>query len=182
MALKVECKLKATKFMVDCSVQKTCADMRGPLNAIRRASSEVELQLCLRIDYHHTNTNNLVESWHKTLKRQHLGYERDLHADDLICLLQGVVDVDFRATHFKITHGLQPIVLSQYGKANKAKAMALAFDVAGNMVSKEAEQFKRILKFHRTRKKYGGSANVDRCIRHKVRAMQAYETCIKVKQ
>ncbi|KAG0272366.1 hypothetical protein BGZ97_010990, partial [Linnemannia gamsii] len=117
--------------------------MRGSLNAIRRASSEDELQakwrafqnsfplatklisyldkqwmvpkklvkwaLYLRENYQHTNTNNLVESWHKTLKRQHLGYERDLRADDLVCLLQGVVDVDFRTTHFKITHGLQPL-------------------------------------------------------------------------
>jgi len=37
---------------------------------------------------------------------------------------------------------LQPIVLSKYDKANKAKAMAPAFDVASNMVSEEAEQFK----------------------------------------
>ncbi|KAF9079428.1 hypothetical protein BGX23_004124, partial [Mortierella sp. AD031] len=176
--------------------QNTCTAMRGPLNAIRRASSEVELQvkwntfrnlfpfatkmtsylekqwmvpkklakwvLYLRENYQHTNTNNLVESWHKTLKRQHLGYERDLRADDLVCLLQGVVDVDFRTIHFKITHGLQPIVLSKYDKANKAKAMALAFDVASNMVSEEAEQFKfLVVSFTEPNKKYSVSANVD---------------------
>jgi hypothetical protein len=52
------------------------------------------------------------------------------------------VDVDFRTTHFKITHGLQPLVLSQYDKDKRAKAVALPFDVASNMVSEVAEQFK----------------------------------------
>ncbi|KAK3804606.1 MAG: hypothetical protein JOS17DRAFT_670160, partial [Linnemannia elongata] len=236
--LKDECKLKATKFMVDCSVAetealdqsfrahdvyycsfhvgqawerrmrlhhdvskevKTCADMRGPLNAIRSASSEVDLQvkwntfqnlfpfatklitylekqwmvpkklakwvLYFRENYQHTNTNNLVESWHKTLKRQHLGYERDLRADDLVCLLQGVVDVDFRTTHFKITHGLQPIVLSQYDKANKAKAMALAFDVASNMKYSISANVDSMLLFSCTCAEY---------IRHKVPCKHMY--------
>ncbi|KAF9142524.1 hypothetical protein BG015_000793, partial [Linnemannia schmuckeri] len=133
--------------------------MREPLNVIRCATSEIELQakwnnfkslfplatklisylekqwmvlkklakwaLYLRENYQDTNTNNLVESWH-----------------DLVCLLQGVVDVDFRTAHFKITHGVQPMVFSQYEKAKKAKVLALAFDVVSNMVSEAAELFK----------------------------------------
>ncbi|KAF9079089.1 hypothetical protein BGX23_005099, partial [Mortierella sp. AD031] len=98
--------------------------------------------LYLRENYQHTNTNNLVESWHKTLKRQHLGYERDLRGDDLICLLQGVVDIDFRTSHFKIVNGLQPMPLSEYDKSIKAKAMALSFDDAKVMTSELIEERK----------------------------------------
>ncbi|KAK3836266.1 MAG: hypothetical protein J3R72DRAFT_450473 [Linnemannia gamsii] len=57
--------------------------------------------LYLREDYQHINTNNLVESWHATLKRQHMEHIRDMRGDDLIHLLTGVVDIDFRTHHFK---------------------------------------------------------------------------------
>jgi len=96
-------------------------------------------------NYQHTNTNNLVESWHKTLKRQHLGHERDLRADDLVCLLQGVVDIDFRTSHFKVVHGLQPIPLSDYDKDIRAKAMALEFENAKNMVTEMIEEEGKVL-------------------------------------
>ncbi|KAF9579394.1 hypothetical protein BGW38_004359, partial [Lunasporangiospora selenospora] len=81
------------------------------------------------------NTNNLVESWHKTFKRQYLGFARDLRPDDLVFLLQGVVDIDFRTTYYKITRGLQPITLSESAAARKAKAMDIPFFWARLMVT-----------------------------------------------
>ncbi|KAG0365627.1 hypothetical protein BGX24_004036 [Mortierella sp. AD032] len=98
-----------------------------------------------RENYQHINTNNLVESWHKTLKRQHLGYERDLRGDDLIHLLQGVVEIDFRTLHFKAVHGLEPMVLSEYDRGVKAKAMKLQFEHAKNMVTEIMEDGKVVL-------------------------------------
>lgn len=86
--------------------------------------------------------NNLVESWHKTLKRQHLGYERDLRGDDLIHLLTGVVDIDFRTHHYKVVHGLEPMALSEYDRSVKAKALELPFDATKNMVSEINEDKK----------------------------------------
>lgn len=83
-----------------------------------------------------------MESWHKTLKRQHLGSERDLHPDDLIFLLQGVVDIDFRTIYFKIINKLLPTWLSEYDVKRKAKAMALPFDVAEGMVTAKVDDNK----------------------------------------
>lgn len=80
----------------------------------------------------------MVESWHKTFKRQYLGFRRDLRADDLIFLLQGTVDIDFRTTYYKISRGLQPITLSKTAKARKAKAMIIPFIHAKDMVSEPA--------------------------------------------
>ena len=74
-----------------------------------------------------------------------MGYERDLRGDDLICLLQGVVDIDFRTSHFKIVNGLQPMPLSEYDKSIKAKAMALSFADAKVMTSELIEE-RRVLK------------------------------------
>jgi len=75
-----------------------------------------------------------VESWHKTFKRQYLGYTRDLRPDDLVFLLQGSVDIDFRTSYYKISRGLQPITLSESAAARNAKAMALPFVDAKDMV------------------------------------------------
>ncbi|KAF9185107.1 hypothetical protein BGZ50_003272, partial [Haplosporangium sp. Z 11] len=74
-------------------------------------------------------------SWHKALKKQHLGSERDLRPDDLIFLLQGVVDIDFRTTYLMIANRLQPIRLSEYDAKRKAKAMELPIEVAKDMIT-----------------------------------------------
>lgn len=71
-----------------------------------------------------------------------MGYERDLRGDDLIHLLQGVVEIDFRTHHFKVVHGLEPIVLSEYDKGIKMKAMALPFENAKDMVTEINEDRK----------------------------------------
>jgi len=84
----------------------------------------------------------LVESWHKTFKSQYLGYARDLRSDDLVFLLQGSVGIDFRITYFKISRGLQPIALSEYAAARKAKAMALPFVDAKDMVTEVFQEKK----------------------------------------
>jgi len=76
-----------------------------------------------------------VESWHKTFKKQYLGYTRDLRPDDLVFLLQGSVDIDFRTTYYKISHGLQPITLSEHAMARKKKATALPFVDAKDMIT-----------------------------------------------
>jgi hypothetical protein len=69
------------------------------------------------------------------LKKQHLGSERDLRPDDLIFLLQGVVDIDFRTTYFKIANKLLPIRLSEYDAKRKAKAMESPIEIAKDMVT-----------------------------------------------
>ncbi|KAK3819330.1 MAG: hypothetical protein J3R72DRAFT_497555, partial [Linnemannia gamsii] len=92
--------------------------------------------LYLREDYQHINTNNLVESWHATLKRQHMEHIRDMRGDDLIHLLTGVVDIDFRTHHFKVIHGLEPIALSEYDKAIKEKATVLPLAASKDMIAK----------------------------------------------
>ncbi|KAI7821858.1 hypothetical protein BC939DRAFT_454699 [Gamsiella multidivaricata] len=90
----------------------------------------------------HINTNNLVESWHKTCKRQYLGYKRDLRPDDLIFLLQGTVDIDYRTSYYRISRGLQPLTLSEAALARRAKAMALPFVDAKDMVSEPSQDGK----------------------------------------
>ena len=60
---------------------------------------------------------------------------RDMRGDDLIHLLIDVVDIDFRTHHFKIVHGLESIVLSEYDKAIKEKAMALPLAASKDMIA-----------------------------------------------
>jgi hypothetical protein len=64
-----------------------------------------------------------------------VGSERDLRPDDLVFLLQGVVDIDFRTTYFKIANKLLPIRLSEYDAKRKAKAMELPIEIAKDMVT-----------------------------------------------
>lgn len=75
-----------------------------------------------------------MESWHKTLKRHHLGKERNLRADFVVYLLQGTVDRDFRVTYLKVKQGIQPMRLSHYDKKRKARAMALSDEDARDKV------------------------------------------------
>ncbi|KAK3835443.1 MAG: hypothetical protein J3R72DRAFT_451572, partial [Linnemannia gamsii] len=91
---------------------------------------EVRHYLTFLLTYQHINTNNLVESWHATLKRQHMEHIRDMRGDDLIHLLTGV------DTHFKVIHGLEPIALSEYDKAIKEKAMVLPLAASKDMIAK----------------------------------------------
>ena len=58
-----------------------------------------------------------------------------MRPDDLVFLLQGSVDIDFRTTYYKISRGLQPITLSEHAAARKAKAMALPFVDAKDIVA-----------------------------------------------
>ncbi|KAG0195928.1 hypothetical protein BGX28_000358 [Mortierella sp. GBA30] len=99
-----------------------------------------------REGHQHIDTNNLIESWHKTLKKHHLGSERNVRADFLIYLLQGVVNQDFRLTYYKIKNGFQPLALSSYDKQRKAKAMALRFDQALELVNGRLEESKFMVK------------------------------------
>jgi hypothetical protein len=75
-----------------------------------------------------------VETWHKTFKRHHLGSRRNLRADDLVHLLQGVVDVDFQNTLFQIKEGILAPTLSSYDMKRKKKAQELDFATASRMV------------------------------------------------
>ncbi|KAG0218945.1 hypothetical protein BGX31_011471, partial [Mortierella sp. GBA43] len=97
----------------------------------------------VRENYQHIDTNNLVESWHKTLKRHHLGKERNLRADFVVYLLQGAVDRDFRMTYLKINRGVQPLRLSQYDKKRKGRAMELSLDIARIMITVNLDEGKR---------------------------------------
>lgn len=88
------------------------------------------------------DTNNLVESWHRTLKTHHLGKERNLRADYVVYLLQGAVEVDFRMTYLKINRGIQPLQISQYDKKRKARAMALSLEDARHKITENAGEGK----------------------------------------
>ncbi|KAF8926967.1 hypothetical protein BGZ47_002434 [Haplosporangium gracile] len=127
--LKTGCRLQATKFMIDYSITETetlkqevsLRDMRMALNAVRYANSDAELQekwvhfqrlfpgQTSMIGYINNNWMkpekavrwNYQRSWHATLKRHHMEHTRDMRGDDLIHLLTGVVDIDFRTHHFK---------------------------------------------------------------------------------
>ncbi|GJJ71900.1 hypothetical protein EMPS_04257 [Entomortierella parvispora] len=104
------------------------------LRAWMTPEKKVKWVLYIRKDYQHTNTNNLVESWHKTLKRRHLQKRRNLRADDLVFILQGKVDIDFQDTLFKISRNLVERPLSTYDKERKSKAMGLEHTTAIQMV------------------------------------------------
>ena len=93
-------------------------------------------------NYQHMDTNNMIESWHKTLKRNHLRNERNVRADYLIYLLQGAVNKDFRIAYYKIKHGIEPLTLSAYDKQRQAKAMALTIEVASQLVTPNMEESK----------------------------------------
>jgi hypothetical protein len=75
-----------------------------------------------------------------------LGYARDLRPDDLVFLLQGSVDIDFRISYYKISRGLQPITLSESAAKRKAKAMVLPFVDAKDMID-EMFPDKKVLAF-----------------------------------
>ncbi|KAI8601364.1 hypothetical protein EDD21DRAFT_374660 [Dissophora ornata] len=100
----------------------------------------------VRQDYQHVDTNNLIESWRNTLKKRHLGSERNVRADFLIYLLQEVTNTDFRIAYYKIRQGLQPLQLSEYDRERRAKAMALDFDTARNMVTEKMDERKFLVK------------------------------------
>ncbi|KAF8933452.1 hypothetical protein BGZ58_006341 [Dissophora ornata] len=122
-----------------------CDEMREPLKGIRNAKTEAErIQRWDNFtnNYQHINTNNLVESWHKTLKRQHLGSQRNLRPDDLVHLLQGAVDVDFQQRLYQITDGFVDPPLSTYDASRKKKAPDLDFAAAGLMVKSLALELK----------------------------------------
>lgn len=83
-----------------------------------------------------------METWHKTLKRQHLGSQRNLRPDDLVHLLQGAVDVDFQQRLVQITGGFADPPMSTYDASRKKKAMDLNFAAAGLMVKSLAPELK----------------------------------------
>ena len=53
--------------------------------------------------------------------------------NDLMFILQGTVDIDFRTTYYKISRGLQPLTLPEAALARKAKVMAIKFLYAKDM-------------------------------------------------
>jgi hypothetical protein len=83
------------------------------------------------------DTNNLVESWHKTLKSGHLGSQRKIRVDHLIWMLQGAVDINLRVQNYLNEKGILPMTLSGYDKARRDKAMALDREVVDKMISTE---------------------------------------------
>ena len=83
-----------------------------------------------------------MESWHKTLKKVHLGHERNVRADYLIYLLHNIVNTDFRVTYLKIKTGLLSVELSTYDKTRKAKAMRLEHSLAKDMVTEQMNESK----------------------------------------
>ncbi|KAF9344663.1 hypothetical protein BGX26_004058 [Mortierella sp. AD094] len=113
----------------------------------------------MREGHQQINTNNLVESWHKTLKEQHLRKERNLRPDDLIYLLQGVVDVDFRTTYLRIVNDMQDVKLLEHDHKRKSKAMVISFNDAQNMVTAMIEDQKFLIKSFTTDSKYSVSSD-----------------------
>ncbi len=78
-----------------------------------------------------------MESWHKTLKKCHLGSERNVRADLLIYLLHEVVNSDFRVSRLKIKAGVSRPKLSSYDKNRNAACMSLDLADAVTMVTEQ---------------------------------------------
>lgn len=87
------------------------------------------------------NTNNLLESWFRTLKEYHLS-RRKVRADLIIYLLQGPIESDSRVQYVKVKQGIQPVQLSQYDKVRKERAMQLNLEEARNMVTENMTERK----------------------------------------
>ena len=86
------------------------------------------------------DTNNLVESWHKTLKKCHLGSKCNVRADYLFYLLYDIVNTEFRVKFLKIKSGFLPLGLSAYDKKRKAIATALDPFDARAMVTEHMDE------------------------------------------
>ncbi|KAG0235466.1 hypothetical protein BGW42_005252 [Actinomortierella wolfii] len=69
-------------------------------------------QLWFRQGFPDLNTNNLLESWHKTLKKHYLRNERNVRPDYLIWMLNTAMDIDIRVEYYSIRNGLQAPRLS----------------------------------------------------------------------
>ncbi|KAI8359346.1 hypothetical protein B0O80DRAFT_440063, partial [Mortierella sp. GBAus27b] len=106
--------------------------------------------LYVRKDYQHVNTNNLLESWFRTLKEYHLERRRP-RADFVIHMLQGRIESEFRVQYVKVRQGIQPVQLSQYDKVRKEKAMQLSLEEAGSKVTENIKKRKFMVK------SFGGS-------------------------
>ncbi|KAF9189314.1 hypothetical protein BGZ51_009708 [Haplosporangium sp. Z 767] len=85
-------------------------------------------------NHQHIDTNNLVERWHRTLKHNYMEGRRNLRADDLIYILQGVVDIQFRTEYYKATNRFDVHRLSDYEKRQKAKATAVDPEFAMTLI------------------------------------------------
>ncbi|KAK3825338.1 MAG: hypothetical protein J3Q66DRAFT_262046, partial [Benniella sp.] len=81
------------------------------------------------------DTNNLLESWFRSLKQCHLGGRRNQRADFIIHLLQGPVENDLRTQSVKVKRGIQPARLSQYDKYRKDRAMQMDLEEARAMIT-----------------------------------------------
>ncbi|KAF9900870.1 hypothetical protein EC991_006774, partial [Linnemannia zychae] len=116
---------------------------------------------------------------------QHMEHIHDMRVDDLIHLLTGVVDIDFRTHHFKVLHGLEPVVLSEYDKDIKKKAMELPLATSKDMVAELNENNEFIVNSFTTPDvKYAVSANAQAArllsctcldyVRHKILCKRLY--------
>jgi len=81
------------------------------------------------------DTNNLVERWHRNLKHNYLEGKRNLRADDLVYILLGVVDNQFRTNYFKVVSGLQPHQLTTYEKKRRERAARIGLERAKTMIN-----------------------------------------------
>lgn len=82
-------------------------------------------------------TNNLLESWHKSLKKHYLRNERNVRPDYLMYMLMTEIDLDSRVTYFMIKNGLEIPKMSKSDKRRKKRADDLPEDVAEQMVRSE---------------------------------------------
>ncbi|KAF9918825.1 hypothetical protein FBU30_011265 [Linnemannia zychae] len=92
------------------------------------------------------NTNNLLESWHHTLKNVYLENKKNIRADHLIYILQGPVDVDFRNNRDDIINGYRWLPLSIYDKRRWEEAQELEINQAKKMVALDIQENKAIVK------------------------------------
>lgn len=94
------------------------------------------------------NTNNLLESWHKTLKKHYLRNERNVRPDYLIWMLTTVVDVDARVEYHNITNGFQAPRMSEFDKKKRRKrAYDLSIEQIVEMVTTNGQHVRKIQNF-----------------------------------
>ncbi|KAF9364247.1 hypothetical protein BGX34_002118 [Mortierella sp. NVP85] len=121
--------------------------------------------LYVRRDYQHVNTNNLLESWFRSLKECHLDGKRDQRPDFIIYLLQGPIERDLRMQRVKVRHGIQSAQLSQYDKYRKERAMEIGLEEARVMITAHMEKRKFVVKsFTKPRMEYTVDVDLERSL------------------
>ncbi|KAI1001640.1 hypothetical protein K3495_g6560 [Podosphaera aphanis] len=111
------------------------------------------------------NTNNLIESWHRSLKTEYLGSVRKQRIDLLVYLLLEDVSPDFCVKVGRIINGLDNRRRSDTEQKQLALSVALANEIASSFIRQEAvprgcDHYSKALSCRSFEKKFGTISNL----------------------